>query len=71
MEKNRSLDSTFYSFGSRVRLPRTETMNFAPGLVHPSGGQINPNTFESTLELTEAGIIGGNIKVLSEEHAIL
>ena len=85
MEKNRSLNSTFSSFGTIIDIhgdqpPQVEPMSIAPGLVLASGRQIDLATklsntdirisFDSTLEPGDEGMGAASSKVSSEKHAV-
>jgi hypothetical protein len=81
VEKNRSLNTTFCSFGTTVdvrggRMP-VEPMSFAPGPVLASGGRIdlaprspNADIHVSFMELGNEGMSVGRHKVSSEEHPV-
>ena len=79
VEKNRSLNSTFGSFGTIIDVHggRMEPMSFAPGPVLASGGQIDsatkPPNAEIHVTFMEPGdeeTSTGRHKVSSEEHAV-
>jgi hypothetical protein len=85
VEQNRSLNSTYYSFGTITnvrgdRPSQVEPMSFATGVVPASGGQIGSAkkpisidihvTFDSTLEPGDMGMSPGNSEISSEEHAV-
>jgi hypothetical protein len=84
VEKNRSLDSTFCSFGTIIdvsgdRRSQTEPMSFAPAPALASKSQIDletelPNadihvTFDSTLEPGDGGMSAGSSKDSNEGYA--